>query len=295
MVSSTASRPCHLQCGTSSRRQRRALQVPTQGKGSPESRYSACSSLAVLQRWISVTTNLVITVLLLFWERFSATNEPRAAYWLPAAGVPLSEWRSQQQRFGPHLSWEFPSHLLASVECSHGKSPRPQGPMFRSKLKRQTRPRPRGYAWRSVRNPRVFRCAVPEDNVSDLVECGFMWECSNRIYSDFATVRKALNVAIQLVERCARNVQGTKRHVDVKAGNRRNVGVFSFGLRQHKPIRPKPERVVCLRFGCLALDAIGVGGSFERHGHAKGDSFFPFAYFPFPFEPPTISVEWARP
>jgi hypothetical protein len=36
---------------------------------------------------------------------------------------------------------------------------------------------------------------VPEDNVSDLVKCGFMSECSKRIYSDFATVRKALNVA----------------------------------------------------------------------------------------------------
>jgi hypothetical protein len=29
-------------------------------------------------------------------------------------------------------------------------------------------------------------------------------------------------------------------------------------LGEHKPIRPKPERVAGLRFGCLVFDAIGV-------------------------------------
>ena len=66
------------------------------------------------------------------------------------------------------------------------------------------------------------------------------------IHRDFATVGEALNVAVQLFKRRARDVQGSKRRVDVKARNRCNVGVFSFGLREHKPIRPKPEGVACL-------------------------------------------------
>jgi hypothetical protein len=41
------------------------------------------------------------------------------------------------------------------------------------------------------------------------------------------------------------------------------------------------------------LDAIGLGGSFKRHWHAKGDSFFSFADLPFPFEPSLIGVEWS--
>jgi hypothetical protein len=32
-------------------------------------------------------------------------------------------------------------------------------------------------------------------------------------------------------------------------------------------------------------------GSIERHGHAKGDSFFPFADLPFAFQPPRIGIE----
>jgi len=39
---------------------------------------------------------------------------------------------------------------------------------------------------------------------------------------------------------------------------------------------------------CVRLD-----GSFERDGHAKGDSFFPFADLTFPFEPSVIGVKWS--
>ena len=140
---------------------------------------------------------------------------------------------------------------------------------------------------------KLFRCGVPENNVGDLVERRFMRECGNGIHRDFATVGEALNVAVQLVKRRPRDVQGAKCRVDVKAGNRRNGSVFPLGLREHKPIRPKPEGVASLRFGCLVLDAIGLRGSLERHGHAKGDSFFPFADLPFPFEPSAIGVEWS--
>ena len=74
--------------------------------------------------------------------------------------------------------------------------------------------------------------------VGDLVKRGFMWQCAKRIHRDVATVGKALNAAVHLVKRRPRDVQGLKGRVDVKAGNRRNGGVFSLGLREHEPIRP---------------------------------------------------------
>jgi len=160
----------------------------------------------------------------------------------PLRESPLSEWRSQQQRFGPHLSWEFPSHLLTSVECSRDKSPRLQCQAFRSKLARQIRPRPRGYAWRSVRYPRAFPIWCARGQVADLVECGFMWECSKGIYRDFAPVRKTLNVAIQFVERRARDVQCSERCADVKARNRRNVSFFSLGFALAQTNKPETGR-----------------------------------------------------
>ena len=70
-----------------------------------------------------------------------------------------------------------------------------------------------------------------------------MRESGNGIHRDFAAVGEALNVAVQLVKRRPRDVQGAKGRVDVKAGNRRNGSVFPLGLREHKPIRPKPEGV----------------------------------------------------
>jgi hypothetical protein len=39
----------------------------------------------------------------------------------------------------------------------------------------------------------LFGRGTSEDNVSDLVECGFMWECGNGTYGDFVPVRKALD------------------------------------------------------------------------------------------------------
>src|SRR5208283_4160002 len=125
------------------------------------------------------------------------------------------------------------------------------------------------------------------------MERGFMWESGNGIHRDFATVGEALNVTVPLVKRRPRDVQGTKCRVDVKAGNRRNGSVLPLRLREHKPIRPKPECVASLRFGCLVLDAIGLSGSLERHGHAEGDSFLPFADLPFPFKPSVVGVEWS--
>jgi hypothetical protein len=121
-----------------------------------------------------------------------------------------------------------------------------------------------------------------------------MRESGNGTHRDFTTASKALNVAVQLVKRRPRDVQGAKCRVDVKAGNPRNSGVFPFGVRDHKPKRPKPEGVACLWFGRLVLDAVGLGGSLERHRHAKGDSFFSFAYLPFPFKPSVVGVEWSR-
>ena len=58
-------------------------------------------------------------------------------------------------------------------------------------------------------------------------------------------------------------------------------------------ITSKPEGVISLRFGCFLLDTIGLGGSLERHGHAKSDPFLPLADLPFPFEPSLIGVEWS--
>src|SRR5215469_13182450 len=83
----------------------------------------------------------------------------------------------------------------------------------------------------------------------------------------------------QLVKRRPRDVQRTKCRVDVKAGNRSNESVLPVGLCEHKPIRPKAERVAGLLLGGLLLDAIGLSGFLERHRHAKGDPFLPFADF----------------
>ena len=80
-----------------------------------------------------------------------------------------------------------------------------------------------------------------------------MRESGNGIHRDFAAVGEALNVAVQLVKRRPRDVQGAKCRVDVKAGNRWNGSVFPLGLREHKPIRPKPKGVASLRFGCLVV------------------------------------------
>ena len=77
----------------------------------------------------------------------------------------------------------------------------------------------------------------------DFVERGFMWESGKRIHRDFATVGEALKVAVQLMKRRPRDVQRAKCRVDVKAGNWWNGSVFPLGLREHKPIRPKPEGV----------------------------------------------------
>ena len=140
----------------------------------------------------------------------------------------------------------------------------------------------------------LFGRGMPENNVCEFVECGFAWECGDRTYSDFVSGRKALNVPVQLVKWRARDIQCAKRRVEVKAGNRWNISIFSLGLHEHKPICPKPEGAACLGFCRLVLDAIDLGGPFERHGHAEGDSFFPFSDLPFTFEPPAIGVEWAR-
>jgi len=64
-----------------------------------------------------------------------------------------------------------------------------------------------------------------------------------------------------------------------------------LGLRQHKPIRTKPEGITRLRLVCLVFDAIVLSGLLERHRHAEGDSSFSFADLPFAFEPSAIGVE----
>ena len=66
--------------------------------------------------------------------------------------------------------------------------------------------------------------------MSDLVECGFMWERGKRIHGDFATVGEALNIAVHLLKRAACDVQRSERRVDVKAGNRRSIGVVSLAI-----------------------------------------------------------------
>jgi len=62
------------------------------------------------------------------------------------------------------------------------------------------------------------------------VECGFVWQCGERAYSDFVSGRKALNVPVQLVKWGARDIQCTERRVEVKAGCRWDVSLFSFGF-----------------------------------------------------------------
>ena len=47
---------------------------------------------------------------------------------------------------------------------------------------------------------KLFRCGVPENNVSDLVERGFMRESGKRIHRNLATEGEALNVAVQLIK-----------------------------------------------------------------------------------------------
>src|SRR5215467_716501 len=120
-----------------------------------------------------------------------------------------------------------------------------------------------------------------------------MWQGSKRIHSNFTPIYKALNVAVHLIKRCAGDVQRAKRRIDVKTGNRRNVHFFALSLREYKPIRSKPERVARLRLGRFFVSIIALRGFFERHGHAKRDSFLSFAHLPFLFEPTVISVEWA--
>ena len=93
-----------------------------------------------------------------------------------------------------------------------------------------------------------------------------MREFGQRIHSDFATKGEALSVAVQLVKRSLLDVQGAKCRVDVKTGNRRNGSVFPLGLRQHKPICPKPEGVAGLRFGCIVLDAFGLSTAWACKG-----------------------------
>src|SRR5215469_7543227 len=105
-----------------------------------------------------------------------------------------------------------------------------------------------------------------------------MWQGGKRIYGDFAPIRKALNVAIQLVKRCAGDVQRAKPRVDVKTGNRGSVHFFALSLPEYKPIRPKPERVARLRLGRLVLSITALRGPFERHGHAKRYSFLSFTH-----------------
>ncbi len=129
--------------------------------------------------------------------------------------------------------------------------------------------------------------------MSDLVERRFMWQGRKRIYGDVTPIRKALNVPVHLIKRCAGDVQRTKRRIDVKTGNRRNVHFFALSLREYKPIRTKPECVARLRLGCFVLSIIGLRGSFERHGHAKRYSFLSFAYLAFLFDPTAIGVKWA--
>src|SRR5215469_3756697 len=70
-------------------------------------------------------------------------------------------------------------------------------------------------------------------------------------------------------QRFVRQVHAT--HVDprgMRCQESGNGGVFTLGLGEHKPIRPKPEGVANLRFGCFFLDAIGLSGFLDRHGHA---------------------------
>jgi hypothetical protein len=45
--------------------------------------------------------------------------------------------------------------------------------------------------------------------------------------------------------------------------------------------------------GRLVLYAIRLSGLLERRGHAKGDSFLPFADLTFSFKPSVVSVEWS--
>ena len=64
-------------------------------------------------------------------------------------------------------------------------------------------------------------------------------------------------------------------------------GVFSFEFVDFCGSLVKHE------FNEVPMVCVGLDGSFERHRHAEGESFFPFADLPFPFEPSVIAVEWS--
>jgi len=64
-------------------------------------------------------------------------------------------------------------------------------------------------------------------------------------------------------------------------------GVFSFEFVDFCGSLVKHE------FNEVPMVCVRLDGSFERDGHAKGDSFFPFADLTFPFEPSVIGVKWS--
>src|SRR5262249_912806 len=73
----------------------------------------------------------------------------------------------------------------------------------------------------------LFSRGVSKNNVGKFVKRGLVREGRNGAYGDFASVRKTLNIAVYLVKRCASDVQVEKRCFGVKAGNRRDVGLFT--------------------------------------------------------------------
>src|ERR1700676_297372 len=140
---------------------------------------------------------------------------------------------------------------------------------------------------------KFFGSRMPENNVGNFVECGFVRKCGQRIYGNFAVPCEPLNVAVDFVKRYECKVQSTKRRIQVEAGNRRNVGFFAFGLCEHKPIGTEAKGVAYLWLRWFLLCVVRVRGSLEWHWHTKGYSCFPFADLSFAFQPTAICVQWS--
>jgi hypothetical protein len=140
---------------------------------------------------------------------------------------------------------------------------------------------------------KLFRSGVPENNVGNLVERGFLRECGERIYSNFSVPCKPLNVAVDFVKRRPRYIQCVERRIQVEARNRRNVGFFALGLCENKPIGTKAKGIACLCLFWFFLRLVCLWRSLEWHRHAKRDSCFPSPYLPFALKPTAIGVEWS--
>jgi hypothetical protein len=88
-----------------------------------------------------------------------------------------------------------------------------------------------GRLFRSVRCPLTSRTRCAENDGGNFVKRRFLRKGSQRVDGHGVSGCKTLSVPIHFVQQRARDLQCAKRGVEVKTRNRRNVGIFSLGLR----------------------------------------------------------------